>query len=91
VPPPQVRLVAAWDAPKRGKGGSLASRQAMLHALVHIESSAVDLAWDCLARFGAADVAGAGYRLPRDFYSDFIAVGRLASGRLVPVGAVACE
>lgn len=35
----------ADKAPKRGKGGSLASRQAMLHALVHIENAAIDLAW----------------------------------------------
>lgn len=41
----QVKLVPADKAPKRGKGGSLASRQAMLHALVHIENSAIDLAW----------------------------------------------
>ena len=66
--------MAAKYVPKRGKGGSLASRQAMLHALVHIESSAVDLAWDIVARFGAADAAGAGYQLPRGFYGDFIAV-----------------
>lgn len=31
--------------PKIGKGGTLASRQAILHSLVHIESIAVDLAW----------------------------------------------
>ena len=42
---PQVKLVPADKAPKRGKGGSLASRQAMLHALVHIENAAIDLAW----------------------------------------------
>ncbi|EFN58237.1 hypothetical protein CHLNCDRAFT_34378 [Chlorella variabilis] len=90
----KVQLVAARDVPKRGKGGSLASRQAMLHALVHIESSAVDLAWDCLARFGAADVAGAGYQLPRQFYSDFIAVAadecrhfRLLEQRLEATGS----
>lgn len=83
----KVQLVAARDVPKRGKGGSLASRQAMLHALVHIESSAVDLAWDCLARFGAADVAGAGYQLPRQFYSDFIAVRK---GVRTPLTACRC-
>lgn len=44
-PPLQVKLVPADKAPKRGKGGSLASRQAMLHALVHIENAAIDLAW----------------------------------------------
>lgn len=50
LPPPpllhmQVKLVPVKYAPKRGKGGSLASRQAILHSLVHIENAAVDLAW----------------------------------------------
>jgi hypothetical protein len=73
-PTAQVRLVPAKEAPRRGKGGTLASRQAMLHALANIENWAVDLAWDIIARFGAADAAGAGYQLPRDFYTDFVAV-----------------
>lgn len=76
----QVKLVPAKDAPRRGKGGTLASRQAMLHALAHIENWAVDLAWDIVARFGAADAAGAGYRLPREFYSDFVAVSGWVAG-----------
>ena len=100
----QVKLVPSKDAPRRGKGGSLASRHAMLHSLVgertplvpatcgelplpayppasshlpvrhtpqvHIESMAVDLAWDIIARFGADP----SYRLPRAFFDDFVAV-----------------
>lgn len=31
--------------PKLGKAGSLQSRQAIVHSLVHIESWAVDLSW----------------------------------------------
>ena len=113
-PPPilQVKLVPSKDAPRRGKGGSLASRHAMLHSLVrgppapppplrgcvvsclghflfqsmhlphtthhppapspqvHIESMAVDLAWDIIARFGGDP----SYRLPRAFFDDFVAV-----------------
>ena len=38
-------MVAPGQAPKRGKGGSLASRQALLHSLCHIENWAVDLSW----------------------------------------------
>ncbi|CAI5503017.1 unnamed protein product [Closterium sp. Naga37s-1] len=45
VPWRQVRVVAARDMPRRGKGGSQQSRVALLHSLVHIESWAVDLAW----------------------------------------------
>ncbi|PRW56452.1 hypothetical protein C2E21_4617 [Chlorella sorokiniana] len=66
----KVKLVPADKAPKRGKGGSLASRQAMLHALVHIENAAVDLAWDIIARFGLDPT----YQLPREFYDDFVTV-----------------
>ena len=57
--------------PKRGKGGSLASRQSMLHSLVHIENVAVDLAWDIIARFGG----DGSYALPRQFFDDFVTVG----------------
>jgi uncharacterized ferritin-like protein (DUF455 family) len=39
---------------KRGKGGSLANRIALLHALAHIEYVAIDLALDLVGRFGAA-------------------------------------
>ena len=60
-----VLVVAARDLPRRGKGGTLASRQAILHGLAHIESWAVDLAWDAIARFGAAE------KLPRAFFEDF--------------------
>lgn len=57
---------------RRGKGGTLASRQAILHSLVHIESCAINLAWDIIARYGThrdwQDV------LPQEFYSDFLIV-----------------
>ena len=66
----QVQLVAATDVPKRGKGGSLLSRQRLLHSLVHIENVAVDLAWDAIARFGG----DASYQLPKQFYNDFVTV-----------------
>ena len=60
-----VTVIAARNLPRRGKGGTLASRQAILHSLAHIESWAIDLAWDAVARFGAAE------RLPREFFHDF--------------------
>jgi uncharacterized ferritin-like protein (DUF455 family) len=67
----QVRTVPSRDAPRRGKGGTLASRQALLHSLVHIESWAVDLSWDIIARWGADPAYG---RLPRQFYDDWVRV-----------------
>lgn len=42
---PQVKIVAPGLAPRRGNGGTLASRQALLHSLAHIENWAVDLSW----------------------------------------------
>lgn len=56
--------------PRRGKGGTLASRQAILHSLCHIENWAVDLSWDIIARFGGA----AEYELPQQWYDDFVTV-----------------
>jgi hypothetical protein len=31
--------------PKLGRGGSVQSRQALVHSLVHTESWAIDLSW----------------------------------------------
>lgn len=47
----QVKLVSPSFMPKLGKGGSLQSRQALLHSLVHIESWAIDLSWVCFSYF----------------------------------------
>jgi uncharacterized ferritin-like protein (DUF455 family) len=41
----QVRLVSPSLMPKLGKAGSLQSRQAIVHSLVHTESWAIDLSW----------------------------------------------
>ena len=64
----QIPVVGPGQVPKRGRGGTLTSRQRMLHALVHTESWAVDLAWDVIARFGGR------LPLPRAFFDDFVAV-----------------
>ena len=63
-----MTIAAAGVMPKRGRGGTLLSRQRMLHSLVHTESWAVDLAWDLIARFGRTR------GLPRAFIDDFVAV-----------------
>jgi uncharacterized ferritin-like protein (DUF455 family) len=64
LPPGKIR--------NRGKGGSLQSRIAIIHSLCHIESWAIDLGWDIIARFGT-DLQ---YKaiLPRAFYDDFVTV-----------------
>jgi len=73
--PDKVRLVSPAELPRRGKGGSLASRQALLHSLVHIECCAIDLAWDIIARFGGGNpdypIPAV---LPREFFADFLKV-----------------
>ncbi|KAJ9534118.1 hypothetical protein QJQ45_002106 [Haematococcus lacustris] len=67
-----VRLVPPGQVPKLGKGGSLASRQAIVHSLCHIESWAVDLSWDIIARFGAQPELAP--FLPHAFFEDFVSV-----------------
>lgn len=73
VPPPdrparpaQPELRLPRDMPKRGAGGSRENRAALLHAIAHIELNAIDLAWDIVARFGAA--------MPRAFSDDWVRV-----------------
>ncbi|XP_072969953.1 uncharacterized protein [Typha angustifolia] len=63
-----VKLLPPQQMPKLGKGGSLQSRQAILHSLVHIESWAIDLSWDIIARFGRQE------SMPREFFTDFVKV-----------------
>ncbi|KAL7108053.1 hypothetical protein ACP275_06G091100 [Erythranthe tilingii] len=56
--------------PKLGKAGSLQSRRAIVHSLVHTESWAIDLSWDIIARFGKQE------SMPRDFFTDFVKVAQ---------------
>lgn len=64
----RVRVVDAKERKRRGKAGSLASRRSIIHGLVHVESWAIDLAWDALARFGET------CDMPKAFYDDFVAL-----------------
>jgi len=65
--PTRPQLLPPSRMPKRGRGGSARGRIAMLHALAHIEYSAIDLAFDLAGRFGAA--------FPRAFVDDWLGVG----------------
>ncbi|KAM9312711.1 putative protein-like [Gastrophryne carolinensis] len=58
---------------KRGKGGTLASRIALLHSLANIEQWAIDLSWDIIARFACFQMK-TGEKLPKEFFSDFVKV-----------------
>ncbi len=55
-------LVSPNAVPKRGFG-SETRRAALIHALTHIELTAVDLAWDTVYRYRG---------LPREYYDDWI-------------------
>ncbi|XP_062845974.1 uncharacterized protein HI_0077 [Trichomycterus rosablanca] len=58
---------------KRGKGGTQASRIALLHSLANIEQWAIDLSWDIIARFSTVKLSSAD-SLPRQFFTDFVKV-----------------
>ena len=51
---------------KLGNGRSEESRKRILHSLTHIESWAIDLSWEVVARFGEG--------MPRAFFDDFVGV-----------------
>ena len=50
--PVRPELLPPNAMPKRGRGGSERGRIALLHALAHIEFTAIDLALDAAGRFG---------------------------------------
>jgi uncharacterized ferritin-like protein (DUF455 family) len=85
--PERPALLPPRDMPKRRNFGSQSGRIALLHALAHIELNAIDLAWDLVARFAAAD-------LPREYFDDWVGVAAeeaehfgLLSDRLVGLGS----
>ncbi|WP_414714315.1 ferritin-like domain-containing protein [Sphingobium sp.] len=67
VRPDRPELLPPNQMPRRGKAGSGAGRIALLHAIAHIEFSAIDLAFDMIGRFGDG--------LPRAFVDDWMKVG----------------
>jgi len=72
--PPYPQLVSPRDLAKRsaqaGKGGGKA-RAALIHAVVHIEFNAINLAWDAVHRFRG---------LPRAYYDDWVRVAEEEAG-----------
>ena len=67
---PGLILMHASRLPNIGKGGSEKSRAMILHALVHVELAAVDIAWDLIVR----DWGDVGAILPKQFYLDMLEV-----------------
>lgn len=62
--PSRPRLVAPRDLPRRSLGDA-SGHAAFIHAVAHIEFSAIDLAWDAVYRFRG---------LPRAYYDDWVRV-----------------
>lgn len=62
--PDKPDLLDPRDVPRR-RPGSVQGRQAILHAVAHIELNAVDLHWDLIARFPHIP-------LPIGFYDDWV-------------------
>lgn len=83
--PARPELLPPRMMPRRSAKGAK-GRFALLHALTHIELSAVDMTWDLIARFTHVD-------MPRPFFDDFVQVGleeakhfELLNQRLVELG-----
>lgn len=60
-------LLPPREMPRRRRGGTRATRIALIHAIAHIELNAIDLAVDLVARFASPD-------LPRQFFDDWLQV-----------------
>src|SRR5690606_24864481 len=60
--PQRPRLVHPRELPRRGFG-STEGRAAFIHAIVHIELNAIDLAWDAVYRFRG---------MPAAYYADWV-------------------
>ncbi|CAA2960248.1 Hypothetical predicted protein [Olea europaea subsp. europaea] len=65
-----VKVVSPSEMLKLGKAGSLQSRQAIVHGLVHTESWAIDLSWDIIACFGKQE------SMPREIFTNFVKVAQ---------------
>ncbi len=63
--PATPELKSPREMPRR-RPGSPQGREALLHAVAHIELNAVDLHWDLIARFGGT------LPLPLSFYDDWV-------------------
>ncbi|CAG8895601.1 unnamed protein product [Penicillium egyptiacum] len=74
--PPREKMetVDPGHMPKAGRGGTLKSRIAMLHALANIELWAIDLAIDICIRFATFQTEGTSQELPRAFFYDWLKV-----------------
>jgi len=78
--PVRPPLLPPRDMKRRRNLGSPAGRIALIHALAHIELSAIDLGWDIIARFSSDD-------LPREFFDDWVGVAAEEAEHFALLGA----
>jgi len=83
--PERPELIHPTEMPRR-RGNTEKARATLLHAVMHIELNAIDLAWDVIARFADTD-------MPREFFDDWVKVGaeegkhfRLLAARVAKLG-----
>lgn len=74
--PPREKMITLEPGamPRSGRGGTLKSRIAMLHALANIELWAIDLAIDICVRFSTFHTEKTSQELPRAFFHDWLKV-----------------
>ncbi|KAJ6092836.1 hypothetical protein N7486_008125 [Penicillium sp. IBT 16267x] len=74
--PPREKMLTVNPGamPRTGRGGTLKSRIAMLHALANIELWAIDLAIDICVRFATFQTEKSLEQLPRAYFHDWLKV-----------------
>ncbi|KAJ5524819.1 hypothetical protein N7494_011469 [Penicillium frequentans] len=74
--PPREKMLTVNPGamPRTGRGGTLKSRIAMLHALANIELWAIDLAIDICVRFATFQTEKSSEQLPRAYFHDWLKV-----------------
>ncbi|KAJ5672487.1 hypothetical protein N7507_001614 [Penicillium longicatenatum] len=74
--PPREKMLTVNPGamPRTGRGGTLKSRIAMLHALANIELWAIDLAIDICVRFATFQAEKTSEQLPRAYFHDWLKV-----------------
>lgn len=74
--PPREKMLTVNPGamPRTGRGGTLKSRIAMLHALANIELWAIDLAIDICVRFASFQTEKSSEQLPRAYFHDWLKV-----------------
>jgi hypothetical protein len=73
--PSHLIIVPPAQVPKPIPNDHLGNRLRLIHSLAHIESYAIDLAWDIMVRYIRQGVRGnESFRMPREFFDDWFSL-----------------